>query len=265
MPAAAAAPPRGSRPSKSSHALHRATSQLLRRYSTQPPSLELHLYATHFRFAHQPGLFLRTSPAWQFLSCLRDQRLPEDLRDVLQMPRVDALPFYEGCLIVEVHDHRQSSNSSQSDTALARYPVRQLDTDYYTSSNHSTALTQPDTSTSVHRIVLWPQDGSLAADAARLYPSDPQSALQVEGRILALTQPELCLQPDTAVVEVANVSWATTMPPPVGQLEGKRKNNSKRQLEHEGDGDSREKRMRTMDESYGRSFAPTCVPSTHPH
>lgn len=248
---------------RSSHALNRATRQLLRKYAAHPPSLTLHLYPTHFRFEHQPGLFLRNSPAWSFLSCLRDQRLPEDLRDVLQVPRRDPstaqIPFYEGCLIVELHDHRQSHNT-QSDAATTdaqppRYPVRHLDTEFYADANKVSAAAQSESHSNICRIVLWPQEGALAAETTRLLPKDPQSALAVEGRILALTQPDLCLSPDPAVCQVAHVSWMTTMPPPV-KMDSQRQ---KRQLDRESTDDAREKRMRTMDESYGRSFAPTCV------
>lgn len=247
------------------HAFDIATRDLLDRYSNWPASLEVHLYATHFRFGHQPGLFLRDSPGWSFLACLRDQRLPEDLREVLGTPRFSTkgsgtnIPFYEGCLIVELYDHRKAAETvsqvaEQTSKKMPSYPARHLDRELH--SAHSGPTQEREEQVKVCRIVLWPQQGSLASDVARLAPHDPNSQLSMEARILALTQP-LCLEPDIAVSRVANHAWNLTMPRPCTKAPSNQR--KKRKAEAEELSEARERRMRLMDESYGRSFTPTWV------
>lgn len=238
------------------HAFDLATRELLQRYGNSPPSLTLHLYPTHFRFGHQPGLFLRDSPGWSFLACLRDQRLPEDLREVLGGPRFAkgdlSIPFYDGCLIVELHDHRKASastNAAAAPSSRPMYPARHLDQELHSAgSGHQQ---EAEEQISVCRIVLWPQEGSLAAEVAKLAPNDPVAALALEGKILALTQP-LCLVADPSVCQAANIAWGATMPRPSQASE-----HQKRKDDQDLINDAREKRMRIMDESYGRSFTPT--------
>ena len=105
--------------------LTRFTRQVLKRHRRAPPSVVIHLYPTHFRFEHQHGNFGYDSPMKCFLEAVREQKLPTDLLDVLDDAGVryydgefstyfpsdegaDSTPLRTGCLIVEVHDHRQS-------------------------------------------------------------------------------------------------------------------------------------------------------------
>lgn len=260
--------------SGATHAYDLATKELLQRYGDSPASLTVHLYPTHFRFGHQPGLFLKDSPGWEFLACLRDQRMPEDLRDVLgggggsgssQLGLGgrgggggggdSVIPFYDGCLIVELHDHRKASASrtaAASSTRRPMYPARHLDQELHSAGSEQ--QDEPEDQITICRIVLWPQEGSLAAELARLTPNDPAAALALEGRILALTQP-LCLVADPAVCQAANLAWSATLPRPALPPTEPKKRKADLDLLHE----ARERRMRIMDESYGRSFTPTCV------
>lgn len=71
--------------------------------TTATASLVLHLYESYCRFEHQNGTFLYDSPILTLLHNIRDARLPLELIDLLDAAEVT---YYEGCLVVEVHDHR---------------------------------------------------------------------------------------------------------------------------------------------------------------
>ena len=72
-------------------------------------SLSLHLHPSHCRFEHQNGVFLYDSPIRSLLRSIRDGRLPTELLDLLDATDVR---YFEGCLVVEVHDHREGDGSS---------------------------------------------------------------------------------------------------------------------------------------------------------
>lgn len=89
----------------------RTTRQILRRHRKDKPSLILHLHNNHFRFERQNGMFLFDSPVKAFLGYIRDQKVPADLIDVLTDSGVQ---FFEGCLLVDVHDHRSHAAAAAS-------------------------------------------------------------------------------------------------------------------------------------------------------
>lgn len=89
----------------------RTTRQILRRHRKYKASLILHLHNNHFRFERQNGMFLFDSPVKQFIKYIRDQKVPADLIDVLTDAGVH---FFEGCLLVEIHDHRSHAVAEQS-------------------------------------------------------------------------------------------------------------------------------------------------------
>ncbi|KAG0125796.1 Spt20 family-domain-containing protein, partial [Tuber indicum] len=87
------------------------TSVILQKYQGQPPSIVLHLHPQHFRFDGQDGGFSYASSMRVILECLRSEIIPhevvEDFRDA-------GTKFYDGCLIVQIHDHRSASTTSSS-------------------------------------------------------------------------------------------------------------------------------------------------------
>lgn len=105
-----------------------------------------------------------------FLESIREQKLPTDLLDVLDKSNV---PYYDGCLIVEVHDHRhyypQSSSASISATyamnnpqSMANLPPSKLFTFSITpSSQENSPYNQK---AEVYRIVLAPNPATLWTD-----------------------------------------------------------------------------------------------------
>lgn len=76
---------------------------ILNKYRKSPPSIIIHLYATHFRFDQQPGSFSYVSPMRILLEHIRDKTIPHELVDYFILNEV---PFYEGCMIVQILDHK---------------------------------------------------------------------------------------------------------------------------------------------------------------
>ncbi|BGP39914.1 Transcription factor spt20 [Rhodotorula kratochvilovae] len=198
----------------------RFTRQVLKRHRRAPPSLVIHLYPTHFRFEHQHGNFSYDSPMKCFLEAVREQKLPTDLLDVLDDAGV---VYYDGCLIVEVHDHRQSPSAASTSRASL-------------SSSFSLSLSQaretPATSKAeVYRIVLAPNPATLWTDLgimSRRIEEEAQAegredvvgwteeeALEIEAVVLNRTMPPLCLSPSLQTSRIANsMLRATTLRPP---------------------------------------------------
>ncbi|KAI4181077.1 MAG: hypothetical protein L6R41_006830 [Letrouitia leprolyta] len=92
----------------------KAPSYILKKYKNKPPSLILHLHPTHFRFDQQDGSFSYNSPMKIMLEHLRSQTVPHDIVEELNAASVR---FYEGCLIVQVQDHRRSTADSEAAAA----------------------------------------------------------------------------------------------------------------------------------------------------
>ncbi|WKT38499.1 hypothetical protein QSH57_000317 [Fusarium oxysporum f. sp. vasinfectum] len=78
-------------------------SYILNKFAGRPPSLVCHLHTTHFRFDNQDGVFPYKSPMKIFLDHVRSRTIPHDLLSYFTEAGV---PFYDGCLIVQVHDHK---------------------------------------------------------------------------------------------------------------------------------------------------------------
>src|SRR5579859_5277565 len=85
---------------------------ILKKFRGQPPSLILHLHPTHFRFDQQDGSFSYKSPMKMVIEHIRQRTIPHDLLEF--MPDV---PFYDGCMIVQVHDHKSIAPSQSQDRA----------------------------------------------------------------------------------------------------------------------------------------------------
>ncbi|GAA5907800.1 Spt20p [Sporobolomyces salmoneus] len=213
----------------------RYTRQVLKRYRRSPPSVVVHLYPNHFRFEHQHGNFSYDSPMKCFLESIREQKLPTDLLDVLDS---SLIPYYDGCLIVEVHDHRHySPSSSSTSNSLANSHNQQLSLSLATlppsklftfSINPSL---KPNSSynqqAEVYRIVLAPNPATLWTELGILSNKlemeegggrgglSEDQAVQMEAVILNRTVPPLCLDPSIQTSRIANsMLRATTLRPP---------------------------------------------------
>ena len=171
----------------------------------------------------------------EFLNYLCNQIIPVDLMDVFQQAGV---PFFEGCLIVEVHDHRKRTTNPEPATSQYQADGRRerpSDTSMYYlreggrygfhytrygghshPSNEDTAL-GPD-GVEVYRLVLRPSDESLWNDLRMMDARaggqwSDEDALAIEAQIVNLTAPPLCLTPDPHVTRIANLMLSSTVPP----------------------------------------------------
>lgn len=88
----------------------RTKEYILRKFAGKPPSLIVHLHPHYFRFEGQEGSFSFDSSMVAFIKHLRHQEIPHDMIEGLLSGNV---PFYDGCLIVEVHNHRSSNGKTQ--------------------------------------------------------------------------------------------------------------------------------------------------------
>ncbi|KAJ2671366.1 Transcription factor spt20 [Coemansia spiralis] len=89
---------------RSRNRIHVGDADLLERYKDEHPSLVLHLFDSHFRFEGQEGVFLYNGPMRFFFEALNAGKIPIDLVDVLAQVNCR---YFDGCLIVQVHDHRR--------------------------------------------------------------------------------------------------------------------------------------------------------------
>jgi len=166
-----------------------------------------------------------------FLESIREQKLPSDLLDVLDQQSV---PYYDGCLIVEVHDHRQYSSSSSStqqqstqqqqpnSLSFQSLPSSKLFTFSINPSNRKDSLYHQ--KGEVYRIVLAPNPQTLWTELG-IYSNNlkeqedgglsQEEAIKMESIILNRTVPALCLDPSIQTSRIANsMLRATTLRPP---------------------------------------------------
>lgn len=198
--------------------LTRFTRQVLKRHRRAPPSVVIHLYPTHFRFEHQHGNFGYDSPMKCFLEAVREQKLPTDLLDVLDDAGVR---YYDGCLIVEVHDHRQSPAANPPNLRSS------LSASFSLAQNRELPSASK---AEVYRIVLAPNPATLWTElsiASRKMEQEAAAAgrnevgwtedeaVEIESIILNRTMPPLCLSPSIQTSRIANsMLRATTLRPP---------------------------------------------------
>lgn len=84
---------------------------VLKRHRSKPPSLILHLHSTHFRFDTQDVSFSYNSPMKFILEHLKAQTIPHGMMEELVAA---GTRFYDGCLIVQIQDHRTNSGESSA-------------------------------------------------------------------------------------------------------------------------------------------------------
>ena len=84
---------------------------ILKRYRANRPSLVIHLHATHFRFDQQEGSFGYKSPMRLLLEHLRLRTIPNDLMEFFTQNNIE---FFEGCMIVQVVDHKSVAPAQES-------------------------------------------------------------------------------------------------------------------------------------------------------
>jgi transcription factor SPT20 len=93
---------------------------ILKRYRGMPPSLIIHLHPAHFRFDQQEGSFSYKSPMKIMIEHLKLRTIPHDLADFFADANV---PFYEGCMIVQIVDHKSTApapSTARADTGTGK-------------------------------------------------------------------------------------------------------------------------------------------------
>ncbi|KAE8451490.1 hypothetical protein EG329_003563 [Mollisiaceae sp. DMI_Dod_QoI] len=91
---------------------------ILKKNRGSPPSLIIHLHPTHFRFDQQEGSFSYKSPMKMVLEHIRQRTVPYELLEFME-----DVAFYEGCMIVQIHDHKSiapSQGPNRATTGLGK-------------------------------------------------------------------------------------------------------------------------------------------------
>ncbi|RKF61443.1 putative transcription factor spt20 [Erysiphe neolycopersici] len=94
---------------------------ILKKYRNNSPSLVIHLHPTHFRFDNQEGHFPYQSPMRLMIEHLRQRTIPHDLVEYF-----GDIPYYEDCLIVQVHDHKSIDSSQPIERDKSPEPKQML-------------------------------------------------------------------------------------------------------------------------------------------
>ncbi|KAL8992058.1 MAG: hypothetical protein Q9188_007665, partial [Gyalolechia gomerana] len=190
--------------------LVKAPSYILKKYKNKPPSLILHLHPTHFRFDQQDGSFSYSSPMKIMLEHLRSQTVPHDIVEELNAAGVR---FYEGCLIVQVQDHRSSTADSETSAATKANDKNVP----FSIHNHSQYLTPspfvpyPKLTTGDDETSTTDNNKSDPSKSGKESTQDPPSAQKVPA-----TGPKIfttVLLPTPQSVEEEVFAWANTPDP----------------------------------------------------
>ncbi|KAJ2841916.1 Transcription factor spt20, partial [Coemansia brasiliensis] len=230
---------------------------MLERFKDESPSLMLHLFDSHFRFDGQEGVFLYNGPMRFFFDALNEGKIPVDLVDVLAQVNCR---YYEGCLIVEVHDHRQPAQEPKV--------KRQRTTDLLTWSKLSDSqIPEPGTtaistveSAQVYRKVMRPTSETLNLDLHLTCEHsrtklNGEDLLEMESMVLLAVEQPLDLEPDFQISRVSNairyIEYGHLLP------RRPRKYNSAEIEAEQAEREEKLKLLTLMDDRTSRDFQPS--------
>ncbi|KAI0630606.1 Spt20 family-domain-containing protein [Trametes polyzona] len=166
---------------------------LLKTHENSPPSFTVRLYREHWTL-NNGSKFLYNNQIASLLDDIRTRHIPVDFLELFDAAK---LPFYEGCLIVELLDYRPSKSSDPE-------------------------LEEPETS----RVVLTPNDESRWTDICLMNQKiglawTDADAIELEAQLLMTTAPPLCLEPDLHLTRIVNATQRATTPPAPPSLKRK--------------------------------------------
>ncbi|KAI0306000.1 Spt20 family-domain-containing protein [Multifurca ochricompacta] len=216
--------------------LTRETQSILKECESNPPSFSLQLYHDNWTLNSGPK-FLYNSPAFAALfDDIKANRIPIDLLELFDAARV---PFYEGCMIVEIEEFKQiNSKDNSKDNKLPEKTVT--------------------------RVLLRPNSETLFADLCLLNQKGggkwtDEDALEVEAKILLATSPPLCLDPDPRLGKIANSLYRISLPrtPPPLRPKKRKANSLESTEEDEASWNRKAKIIRFMDPKPTRSATPS--------
>ncbi|KZT09823.1 uncharacterized protein LAESUDRAFT_747862 [Laetiporus sulphureus 93-53] len=156
--------------------LKRSVDDLLEAHQLSPPSFTVKLYPDYWTLNNGSKCLYNNHMA-SLLDDIRARRIPVDFLELFDTAK---LPFYEGCMIVELQDYRPPKASDPT-------------------------LEDPQKS----RVVLTPSPETLWADICLLDQKagniwTDREALEVEARIVTAISPPLCLTPDPHLTRMVN-------------------------------------------------------------
>ncbi|KAF8184422.1 Spt20 family-domain-containing protein, partial [Pholiota molesta] len=191
----------------------RSVEQLLDKTESLPPSFTVHLHPEHW-VLNNGSKFLYHNQIASLLDDIRMHRIPVDFLDLFDSARV---PFYEGCMIVELLDYRPQRSKEP-----------------------------PPKTPQKTRVVLHPNSETLWADICSLNKQHggtwtDKDALEIEAKVLLATSPPLCLDPDPHLTRVVN--HVLRVSTPSAPLSLKRKATA---MEPEEDGPEKARRERLL-------------------
>ncbi|KTW32064.1 uncharacterized protein T551_00746 [Pneumocystis jirovecii RU7] len=232
--------------------LVRTSDELLERYKNEAPSLILHMYPTYFRFDQQEGVFLYNSPMKIILEYIRMETIPPDCMEIFKNAKTR---FYEGCLIVQIRDHRQSmadvSHSSGKKT------MRLINEHIIPSKSPSKGFPTVNTTEKVYRTVLKPSSETLWEEICIFSESvggkfSNDMAIKFESQILIATTPILYLLPAANPMVMSRIF--SELYEPMVPIVKKRKQSPDKTNEAKK---AEEQLMLIMDERQGKNFQPS--------
>lgn len=95
-----------SRPRLQNYRFATTSAEILRKYAKYPPSLNFHIYETHYRFnnSQDSSIIPKSSPMVKsFLEHVLREEIPLELSELI---KDFSIKSYDGCLILQVYDHR---------------------------------------------------------------------------------------------------------------------------------------------------------------
>ncbi|QRV88969.1 hypothetical protein RhiJN_16987 [Ceratobasidium sp. AG-Ba] len=210
--------------------LRKREEQVLARFSKSPPSFTIHLHAGYWTLNKDNNArnFLYTSPAASILESIRAHRVPVDMLEMFDQANVQ---FYDGCLIVEEHDHTAAESTPDPPSNPGKLKSG---------------------SSQVKRIVLYPNGETLWADISLMNIRNggmwtDQQAIEFEAKVLALTSPPLCLDPDPTASRIAADAMS------LGSFDSAKRKHSSMESDKRDDGSRKAERDKFMNVMNPRS------------
>ncbi|KAK9480858.1 Spt20 family-domain-containing protein, partial [Lipomyces japonicus] len=94
----------GKLPKLEEYSFLESTEDILNKYKGHPPSIELHIHPTHYRFGNQDAIIPKNSPLIKnFLEMVELEQIPPAAVEIFNE---SGIRYYQGCIILQVNDHR---------------------------------------------------------------------------------------------------------------------------------------------------------------
>lgn len=180
------------------------TQEILNKFLNHPASLNFHIYETHYKFNiyNDFNVIPKNSPMIKnFLNHVLREEIPFEMVELLND---FSITMYEGCIILEVHDHRNSNSNSElnqnnkEEIFLKQQETEEQQEDQYKDSTLKNQSNKQILNVKVYRTLLRPTQISIYHDLlcyTDLYKNNltDNLSLELESKILILTHNNLNL------------------------------------------------------------------------